>query len=145
MPNGDKAPLSSSCPCQGCGLGNHVVPSTARRHHIKPWWSGHIHPTTIIGILYPRPSHDHVAGDLLERPPFYRRHYQGSTHGPDKAPRQCCRGCRANESRPSRCDIFSTDRVVSVMWGLATWQGSRWSSARPEARGGRCRKVREGN
>src|ERR1700761_8188939 len=52
--------------------------------------------------------------------------------------------CRANESRPSRCDIFSTDRVVSVMWGLATWQGSRWSSARPEARGGRCRKVREG-
>jgi hypothetical protein len=51
---------------------------------------------------------------------------------------------RANESQPSRCDIFPTGRVVSVLWGLGALQGSRWSSARPEARGGRCTKVREG-
>jgi hypothetical protein len=51
---------------------------------------------------------------------------------------------RANESQPSRCDIFPTGRVVSVLWGLGAWQGSRWSSARPEARGGRCRQVRDG-
>jgi hypothetical protein len=44
--------------------------------------------------------------------------------------------CRANKSQPWRCDIFPTGRVVSVLWGLAAWQGSRWSSARPEARGG---------
>jgi hypothetical protein len=42
---------------------------------------------------------------------------------------------RANKSQPSRCDIFPTRRVVSVLWGPGTWQGSRWSSARPEARG----------
>src|SRR5256885_81120 len=51
---------------------------------------------------------------------------------------------RANKSQPSRCDIFPTGRVVSVLWGPGAWQGSRWSSARPGARGGRCRKVREG-
>jgi hypothetical protein len=51
---------------------------------------------------------------------------------------------RANESRPSCCDIFPTGRVVSVLWGPGAWPGSRWSSARPEARGGRCRQVRGG-
>ena len=50
---------------------------------------------------------------------------------------------RANEGQASRCDIFPTGRVVSVLWGLGAWQGSGWSSARPEARGGRCRQVRE--
>jgi hypothetical protein len=43
---------------------------------------------------------------------------------------------RANKSQPSRCDIFPTGRVVSVLWGLVAWQGSKWSLARPEARGG---------
>jgi hypothetical protein len=51
---------------------------------------------------------------------------------------------RANESPPPRCDIFPTGRVVSVLRGLGAGQGSRWSSVRPEARGGRCRQVREG-
>jgi hypothetical protein len=43
---------------------------------------------------------------------------------------------RANKSQPSRCDIFPTGRVVSVLWGLGALAGSKWSSARPEARGG---------
>jgi hypothetical protein len=51
---------------------------------------------------------------------------------------------RANESQPSRSDIFLTGRVVSLLRGTGAWQGSRWSAARPEARGGRCRKVRGG-
>jgi hypothetical protein len=51
---------------------------------------------------------------------------------------------RANQSQPSRCDIFPTGRVVSVLWGLGPWQGSWWSSAWPEAGGGPCTKVREG-
>src|SRR5438105_1743316 len=41
---------------------------------------------------------------------------------------------RANKSQPSRGDIFPTGRVVS----------SRWSSARPEAREGQYRQVRDG-
>ena len=36
---------------------------------------------------------------------------------------------RANKSRPSRCDIFPTGRVVSVVWGLAV----RPSCLRPGA------------
>jgi len=51
---------------------------------------------------------------------------------------------RANKSQPSRCDIFRTGRVVSVLWGLGAWQGSKWSSARLEARGGYYRKAGEG-
>ena len=47
---------------------------------------------------------------------------------------------RANKSQPWRCDIFPTGRAVSVLWGLVAWQGSRWSSARPEARGGGARE-----
>jgi hypothetical protein len=35
------------------------------------------------GVLHLRPSHDHVAGDLLERRALHRRHCQGSTHGLD--------------------------------------------------------------
>jgi hypothetical protein len=31
---------------------------------------------------------------------------------------------RANESQPWQCDIFSTGRVVSVLWGLRDWQGA---------------------
>jgi hypothetical protein len=34
-------------------------------------------------VLDLRPSHDHVAGDLLERRALHRRHCQGSTHGSD--------------------------------------------------------------
>jgi hypothetical protein len=32
---------------------------------------------------------------------------------------------RANESQPSRCDIFPTGRVVSVLWGPGVWGPSR--------------------
>jgi hypothetical protein len=58
----------------------------------------------------------HVAGDLLERRALHRRHCQGV----DKTmlPRR-----RANESQPSRCDIFPTGRVVSVLWGLGGLAG----------------------
>jgi hypothetical protein len=28
LPDGEEAPLSSSCPCQGCRLGDHVIPAT---------------------------------------------------------------------------------------------------------------------
>ena len=86
------------------------------------------------GALHLRPSHDQFAGDLLERRALHRRHCQGSTGqtvGETMLPRR-----RANKSQPSRCDIFPTGRVVSVLWGLGGWQGSKWSSARPEARGG---------
>jgi hypothetical protein len=34
-------------------------------------------------VLDLRPSHDQVAGDLLERRALHRRHCQGSTHGSD--------------------------------------------------------------
>ena len=30
---------------------------------------------------------------------------------------------QANESQPSRCDIFPTGRVVSVLWGLGVLAG----------------------
>jgi hypothetical protein len=37
---------------------------------------------------------------------------------------------RANKSQPSRCDIFPTDRVVSVLWGLGGVSGvSAWPEA----------------
>jgi hypothetical protein len=45
------------------------------------WW------TRLAGgiavVLHLRPSHDHVAGDLLERRALHRRRCQGSTHGSD--------------------------------------------------------------
>jgi hypothetical protein len=80
-----------------------------------------------------RPSYNQVAGDLLERRALHRRHYQGSTgQTVDEMvlPRR-----RANKSQLSRCDIFPTGRVVSVLT-RGPWQGSKWSSARPEAREG---------
>jgi hypothetical protein len=33
------------------------------------------------GVLHLKPSHDQVAGDLLERRTLHRRHCQRSTHG----------------------------------------------------------------
>jgi hypothetical protein len=98
----------------------------------------------IAGVLHLRPSHDHVAGDLLERRSLHRRHCQGSTHGSEGRPRQCCRGVERMRVGRRAATFFPTGRVVSVLWGPGAWPGSRWSSARPDARGGRCSQVREG-
>ena len=68
------------------------------------------------GVLHLRPSHDQVAGDLLERRALHRRHCQGSTTGQTVDETMLPRR-RANKSQPSRCDIFPTGRVVSVLWG----------------------------
>jgi hypothetical protein len=47
------------------------------------------------------------------------------------------------ESQPSRCDIFPTSGLISVLRGPGGPVGSRWSSARPEARrGGRCKNAK---
>ena len=44
---------------------------------------------------------------------------------------------RANKSQPSRCDIFPTGRVVSVLLGdRGAVRGVGGARARPEARGG---------
>ena len=91
--------------------------------------------------MYLRPSRDQVAGDLLERRALHRRRCQGST-GQTVDERMLPRR-RANKSQPSRCDIFPTGRVVSVLWRLGAWQGNKRSSARPGTRR-RCRKVGEG-
>jgi hypothetical protein len=72
-------------------------------------------------VLHLRPSHDQVARDLLERRALHRRHYQestGQTVDETMLPRR-----RANKSQPSRCDIFLTGRVVSVLWGLGGLTG----------------------
>ena len=73
------------------------------------------------GIMHLRPSHDQVAGDLLERWGLHRRHCQGWTGqmvDETMLPRR-----RANKSQPSRCDMFPTGRVVSVLWGLGGLAG----------------------
>ena len=43
---------------------------------------------------------------------------------------------RANKSQPSRSDIFPQATSYRFCWGLVTWQGSKWSWARPKARRG---------
>jgi hypothetical protein len=73
------------------------------------------------GVLHLRPSHDQVAGDLLERQALHRCRCQGST-GQTIDERMLPRR-RANKSQPSRCDIFPTGRVVSVLWGLGGLAG----------------------
>jgi hypothetical protein len=52
------------------------------------------------GVLHLRPSHDQVAGDLLERRALHRRHYQGVDARVRPSTRQCCRG--AERMRVSR-------------------------------------------
>ena len=66
-------------------------------------------------VLHLRPSRDQVSGDLLRRRTLHRRHCQGSMHGSVDETTQPRR--RANDSQPWHYDIFSTDRVVSVLWG----------------------------
>ena len=46
---------------------------------------------------------------------------------------------RANESQPWHCNIFSTGRVVSVLWGPGGRQGASGARRRPKARAGRQR------
>jgi hypothetical protein len=73
-------------------------------------------------VLHLRPSRDQVSGDLLRRWALHRRHCQGSMHGSVDETTQPRR--RANESQPWHCDIFSTGRVVSVLWGPGAGRGT---------------------
>jgi hypothetical protein len=84
------------------------------------WWTRLEGGIAVVRDL--RSSHDQVAGDLLERRALHR-----SLSGVDARsqtvdeiilPRR-----RANKSQPSRCDIFPTGRVVSVLWGLGGLAG----------------------
>jgi hypothetical protein len=68
-------------------------------------------------VLHLRPSHDQVAGNLLERWVLHRRHAKGQRMGETVDETMLPRR-RANQSQPSRSDIFSTGRVVSILWGL---------------------------
>ena len=73
------------------------------------------------GIIHLRLLHDQVVGDLLERRALHQRHRQeltGQTVDETMLPRR-----RANKSQPSRCDIFPTGRVVSVLVGLGGLAG----------------------
>jgi len=68
------------------------------------------------GVLHLRPSHDQVAGRFIVVTVRGRR--TGQRVDETMLPRR-----RANKSQPSRCDIFPTGRVVSVLWGLGGLAG----------------------
>jgi hypothetical protein len=74
-------------------------------------------------VLHLRLSRDQVSGDLLRRRALHQRRCQGSMHG-SEGRRDNAAERRANESQPWHCDIFSTGRVVSVLWGRGDWQGA---------------------
>jgi hypothetical protein len=62
-----------------------------------------------------RPSHDQVAGDLLERRALHRRHYARVDARVRRSRRQCCRGVERIRAGRSCCGIIPTGRVVSVL------------------------------
>jgi hypothetical protein len=87
------------------------------------------------GVLHLRSSRDQVAGDLLERRALHQRHCPRDDARVRRSRRQCCRGIERIRASRSRCGIFPTGRVVSVLWGGEA-AGSKWGSVRPEARPG---------
>ena len=89
-------------------------------------------------VLHLRSSHNQVAGRFISVIVKGRR--TGQTVNKTMPPRR-----RANESRPSRCDIFPTGCVVSVLRGPGGPTGSQWSSAWSEARGGEEGKGTKGS
>src|SRR4051812_16967311 len=88
-------------------------------------------------VLHLRSSHNHVAGRFISV--IVKGRCTGRTVDEIMQPRR-----RANESQSSRCDVFPTGCVVSVLRAQGARQGSQRSSAWSEARGGLCRRDEEG-
>jgi hypothetical protein len=61
-----------------------------------------------------------------------------------RSTRQCCRGVERMRVGRRAAAFFPLAASYRFCGDQGPGRGVRWSSARPEARGGRCRKVREG-
>ena len=88
-------------------------------------------------VLHLRSSHGQVAGDLLKRRALHQRHFQGST-------RQCCRGVERIRASRHAVTIFPLTASYRFCGDQGCPAGSRWSSARPEARGWGVQEGEEG-
>jgi hypothetical protein len=104
-------------------------------------------PAHVISVFGPgRDTRDQGAGDLLKRQALHQRHRARVDARVGRSRRHCCRDVERIRASQSRCGIFPTGRVVSVLWERrGEIAGSKWGSVRPEARPGRrCRKVKSG-
>jgi hypothetical protein len=74
-------------------------------------------------VLQPRPSHDQVAGGLLEHQDASSASLSGVDASGQTVDGTMLPRRRVNKSQPSRCDIFPTGRVVLVLCGLESLSG----------------------
>src|SRR2546423_7786561 len=94
------------------------------------WWTkleGEEHESCISG-----PSRDQVAGVLLERRALHQRHCPRVDARVRRSRRQTCRGVERIRASQSAAAFFP----LAASYRFA---GSKWGSARPEERKGRCR------